>query len=131
MEDLVGKEREKKKYGIGLEEDEQTEMKRLEGKKIEIKILETKNEIFGLSKELDYVYDQQATIAKENAIRNLENEVRILEEERNGLLKVRKEQEKVLDQLKDGEKYTERVEKARSQVLKLKDECKAISSKIQ
>jgi hypothetical protein len=106
MEDLVGKEREKKKYGIGLEEDEQTEMKRLEGKKIEIKILETKNEIFGLSKELDYVYDQQATIAKENAIRNLENEVRILEEERNGLLKVRKEQEKVLDHLKDGEKYT-------------------------
>jgi hypothetical protein len=50
--------------------------------------------------------DENAVIEKENAVKALELEVKMLEFEKQGLLKVRKEQEKALSSLKNNDNYT-------------------------
>lgn len=73
MDEILSKEKSKKKYGINLDEnmDEETKVKKLEVKKQEIRILQLKNEIFSIKKENEYVYDESSVIEKENTIRAL------------------------------------------------------------
>lgn len=53
MNQIVSKTQKKKKYGINIEEDLEgiSEVQRLEAKKQEIRIMELKNQIFGVKKE--------------------------------------------------------------------------------
>ena len=53
----------------------------------------------------------------------------MLESEKSGLIKVRKEQEKALNSLKNDNGYQEKVEKSRAQLAKLKEECKVLGIK--
>lgn len=63
MDEILTKDRNnrRKKYGIGIEEeDERVRDKKLELKKQEIEIMEVKNKIFIVKKELDSVFNNQA-----------------------------------------------------------------------
>ena len=68
-------------------------------------------------------------VEKENAVRSLEGGVKVLETERNGLLKIRREQEKALHFQRNNDGYNEKIEKSRSQLSKLKEECKVLTLK--
>lgn len=54
----------------------------------------------------------------------------MLEGERAGFMKVRREQEKGLALLRNDDKYNEKIEKSKAQVGKLKEECKTLFAKI-
>jgi hypothetical protein len=63
LDEILTKDRNnrRKKYGIGIEEeDERVRDKKLELKKQEIEIMEVKNKIFIVKKELDSVFNNQA-----------------------------------------------------------------------
>ena len=132
MEDILAQSKHKKKYGLALNEDDdkETALKRLEAKKQEIHIMQLKHEIETVKKENKYVYDEDMVREKENEVKALQMQVEQLEKERTGVLKVRKERLKMVDSLEGDNIYSEKVEKTRNQLQKIKEECKVLSHKI-
>ena len=55
--------------------------------------------------------------------------MRPFEVEKEGMLKMRRKQEKAWSSLQNDDKYTEKVQKSRAQLSKLKQECKILTSK--
>jgi hypothetical protein len=76
------------------------------------------------------VHDESAIREKENEVRALEIEARNLEKERAGFVRVQKEHGKALEKHRDNDLYLEKVDKTRSQLAKIKDECKNLTVKI-
>ena len=91
--------------------------------------MQLKHELESVKKENHFLYDDEMIRDKENEVRALEKQVSSLEKERNAFLKVRKEQGKAVDSLYNAA-YSERLDKTRAQVHKLKEECKNLTNKI-
>lgn len=95
----------RKKYGMstGEEDDEVLRAKKLELKKQQIEIMELKNKIFVVKRQLENVYDNRGILGKEDELKNLKGELKALEDEKEALLKVKKEQTKALKVIKNEE----------------------------
>lgn len=91
-----------KKYGVGLEEeDEKIKEKKLGLKKQELEIMDVKNKIFVLKRELDSVFNNQIIQEKENHLTHIKQKLKILEDEKEGLIKIKKGQSKALKTIKN------------------------------
>ena len=78
------------------EEDELIRDKRLEIKKQQLEIMELKNKIFVAKRQLDSVYNNFVVTERENLIKKLQHQLKELEKEKDGLMNMTQEQDKVL-----------------------------------
>lgn len=62
-----------------------------------------KNKIAKMKQHLENVYNNRSILNKEEQLRALKEELRLLEDEKSGLLKIKREQAKSLQQLQSEE----------------------------
>lgn len=55
-----------------------------------------KNKIFVIKRQLEHVYDSRGIQGKEDELKNLQKELETLQNQKNALVKVKKEQTKAL-----------------------------------
>lgn len=55
-----------------------------------------KNKIFLTKRQLQHVYDSRGIQGKEDELKNLQKDLKVLQDEKDALLKVKKEQTKAL-----------------------------------
>jgi len=99
MDEIVQREKKSKKYGIHAEEgedDEAMKAKKTELKKQQIEIMNLKNKIFLTKRQLEHVYDSRGVQGKEDELKNLQKELNVLQDEKEALMKVKREQTKAL-----------------------------------
>ena len=87
------------------EEDELIRDKRLEIKKQQLEIMELKNKIFVAKRQLDSVYNNFVVTERENLIKKLQHQLKELEKEKDGLMNMTQEQDKVLKVVQNEEEY--------------------------
>ena len=88
--------------------------------------METKSKIFVLKRELDSVYNNQIIQEKEDRLNHLKLQLKQVEEEKDGLLKVQKGQTKALKSVKNEKEYKEKIEKTHREVQRIKEETKSL-----
>ena len=92
--------------------------------------MQLKNKIFLTKRQLEHVYDSQGIQSKEDQIRAIKKQIKLLESEKAGLLRVRREQGKALKVMRNDEEYEDKLVKLKDQLSKIKEECKILSQKI-
>jgi hypothetical protein len=102
----------------------------VELKKQQVEITQLKNKIFLTKKQLEHVYDSKGIQDKEDELKLLQGELRGLESEKEGLLRVKKEQSKALRMMRNEGEYEEKIGHLKEQLVRLKDECKGLSEKL-
>jgi hypothetical protein len=55
-----------------------------------------KNKIFLTKRQLEHVYDSRGVQGKEDELKNLQKELKVLQDEKDALLRVKREQSKAL-----------------------------------
>lgn len=80
MDDILMKDKVKRKREITEEDDESLRARKLELKKQQLEIQELKNKITLVKRQLENVYDNRTIIAKEDNLKLLKNELRALED---------------------------------------------------
>lgn len=70
-------------------------------KKQQIEIMNLKNKIFLTKRQLEHVYDSRGVQGKEDELKNLQKELKTLQDEKEGLMRVKREQTKALKLIKN------------------------------
>ena len=60
-----------------------------------------KNKIFLTKRQLEHVYDSRGVQGKEDELKNLQKELKTLQDEKEGLMRVKREQTKALKLIKN------------------------------
>lgn len=101
MDDILLKDKVKRKREITEEDDESLRSRKLELKKQQLEIQELKNKITLVKRQLENVYDNRTIIAKEDNLKMLKNELKSLEDEKAALMRIKREQNKALKSMKN------------------------------
>lgn len=86
-----------------------------------------KNKIFLTKRQLQHVYDSRGIQGKEDELKNLQKQLKVLQEEKEALLKVKRQQTKALKMIKNDNEYEQKVKLLKEQLSKTKEECKHLS----
>lgn len=79
--------------------------KKAELKKQQIEIMNLKNKIFLTKRQLEHVYDSRGVQGKEDELKNLQKELKVLQDEKEALMKVKREQTKALKLIRNDNEY--------------------------
>ena len=79
--------------------------KKAELKKQQIEIMNLKNKIFLTKRQLEHVYDSRGVQGKEDELKNLQKELKVLQDEKEALMKVKREQTKALKLTRSDNEY--------------------------
>lgn len=64
-----------------------------------------KNKIFLTKRQLEHVYDSRGVQGKEDELKNLQKQLKTLQDEKEGLMRVKREQTKALKLIKNDNEY--------------------------
>jgi hypothetical protein len=64
-----------------------------------------KNKIFLTKRQLEHVYDSRGVQGKEDELKNLQKELKVLQDEKEALMKVKREQTKALKLIRNDNEY--------------------------
>ena len=64
--------------------------RKAELKKQQIEIMNLKNKIFLTKRQLEHVYDSRGVQGKEDELKNLQKELKTLQDEKEGLMRVKR-----------------------------------------
>lgn len=73
----------------------------MELKKQELQVVEVKNRIFELKRQLDSVFNNQIVQEREDKLKQVKKKLQELENEKDGLLKIKKIQAKAIKTVKN------------------------------
>lgn len=93
MDEIMQKNRKSKKYGIHadeVEDDEAMKSRKSELKKQQIEIMNLKNKIFLTKRQLEHVYDSRGVQGKEDELKHLQKDLKVLQDEKDALLRVKR-----------------------------------------
>lgn len=90
MDDILLKDKVKKRKEITEEDDEGLRSRKLELKKQQLEIQELKNKITLVKRQLENVYDNRTIVAKEDNLKLLKSELKGLEDEKSALLRIKR-----------------------------------------
>lgn len=93
MDEIMQKDRKSKKYGIHADEaedDEAMRSRKSELKKQQIEIMNLKNKIFLTKRQLEHVYDSRGVQGKEDELKHLQKDLKVLQDEKDALLRVKR-----------------------------------------
>ena len=90
MDDILLKDKVKKRREITEEDDEGLRSRKLELKKQQLEIQELKNKITLVKRQLENVYDNRTIVAKEDNLKLLKSELKGLEDEKSALLRIKR-----------------------------------------
>lgn len=93
----------------------------MELKKQQIEIMQLKNKIFLTKRQLEHVYDSRGIQGKEDELKALQKELKNLQSEKEGLLRIKKEQNKALKVMRNDGEYDDKISKLKEQLSKLKE----------
>ncbi len=68
-----------------------------------------KNKIFVIKRQLEHVYDSRGIQGKEDELKNLQKELEMLQNQKNALVKVKKEQTKALKLIRNDHQYEDKI----------------------
>ncbi len=68
-----------------------------------------KNKIFVIKRQLEHVYDSRGIQGKEDELKNLQKELEMLQNQKNALVKVKKEQTKALKLIRNDHEYEDKI----------------------
>lgn len=108
LDEILNKDRQKKKkYGLHspADDDEAVKAKKLELKRQELIIVETKNQIFELKRQLDSVFNNEIVQQCEDRLKDLKMQLRECEQEKDGLVKIKKGQAKAIKTIRNEEEF--------------------------
>ena len=112
MDDVIQKEKERRANRYKKAEiDENLKEKMHELKSQQQEIIQTKSKINNLKRQLETTYDINRIVAKEDELKHLKKELGVLVEEKQSLMKIKGEQAKALEFLRNEEEYSGKVEK--------------------
>lgn len=77
----------------------------MELKKQQIEIMQLKNKIFLTKRQLEHVYDSRGIQGKEDELKSLQMDLKALQSEKEGLLRIKKEQTKALKIMRNDGEY--------------------------
>lgn len=94
--------------------------KKAELKKQQIQIMNLKNKIFLTKRQLEHVYDSRGVQGKEDELKNLQKQLKVLQDEKEALMKVKRQQTKALKLIRNDNEYEEKVKQLKEQLSKTK-----------
>ena len=94
--------------------------KKTELKKQQIQIMNLKNKIFLTKRQLEHVYDSRGVQGKEDELKNLQKQLKVLQDEKEALMKVKRQQTKALKLIRNDNEYEEKVKQLKEQLSKTK-----------
>ena len=71
-------------------------------------------------RQLEHVYDSRGVQGKEDELKNLQKELKVLQDEKDALLRVKREQSKALKMIRNDNQYEEKVKTLKQQISKAK-----------
>jgi hypothetical protein len=89
-----------------------------------------KNKIFLAKRQLEHVYDNRGIQGKEDELKALQKELQALQDEKDALIRVKREQTKALKLIRNDTEYEPKIINLKTQLSKLKEECKQLSEKL-
>lgn len=112
MDDVIQKEKERRANRYKKAEiDDNLKEKMQELKNQQQEIIQTKSKINNLKRQLETTYDINRIVAKEDELKHLKKELGTLIEEKQSLMKIKGEQAKALEFLRNEEEYSGKVRK--------------------
>jgi hypothetical protein len=81
----------------------------MELKKQLMEITSLKNKILQTKRQLEQVYDSRGVQGKEDELKNLQKELKVLLEEKESLVRVKREQTKALKAIRNDHEYEDKV----------------------
>lgn len=128
-EEIIKKEKQRKKSRYNSEEDEEVQRKVKQLREQQGLLNQLKKKIASKKRELDTAYQYPLIREKEDELKNLKRILSELTVERDSVLKVKKQQSKALNALKYNKEEEDRRQQLSNQLKKIKQENKDLMEK--
>lgn len=89
-----------------------------------------KNKIYTVKRQLEKIYNNRNMINKEDKLRALKQELRLLDQEKESLLRIKNQHNKNIKNLSTEQEYQEKVDDLKKELVKTKEEAKTMNEKV-